>query len=76
MAGAPGDLFLSAVVHQAFVEVNEKGTEAAAATAGMMRATTALPEPVPEFIADRPFLFFILDTAQRGVLFAGRLMEP
>lgn len=76
IAGAPGDLFLSAVVHQAFIEVNEKGTEAAAATGGAIRLTSAMPEPAPEFVADRPFLFFILDTAQRGVLFAGRLMNP
>src|SRR6185369_6192118 len=56
------DLFIGAVVHQAFVDVDEKGTEAAAATAVMMRAGAApqMDKPIV-FRADHPFLFFIRD---------------
>lgn len=68
-------LFISRVIHKAFVEVNEKGTEAAAATGVIMKAT-AMPAPPPEFHADHPFLFFICDNQTGAILFAGRLTEP
>jgi serine protease inhibitor len=71
------DLFIGSVVHQAFVDVDEKGTEAAAATAVMMRAGSAMPTEKPVvFRADHPFLFFIRDTASGAILFAGRLVDP
>ena len=54
------DLFISEVVHKAFVEVNEEGTEAAAAT-GIVMKMTAMPAPPPVFRADRPFVFMIKD---------------
>jgi serpin B len=70
------DLFLSAVIHKAFVAVDENGTEAAAATAALMRAGAARPAEPVEFRADHPFLFFIRDTKSGAVLFMGRLEEP
>ncbi|HWY24951.1 MAG TPA: serpin family protein [Nevskia sp.] len=71
-------LYLSKVFHKAFVRVDEKGTEAAAATAVVMeRAMAAMrPLPVVEFKADHPFLFFIRDNATGMILFSGRVMEP
>jgi serpin B len=64
------------VIHKAFVAVDEKGTEAAAATAVLMRATAVrMGEPV-EFRADHPFLFFIRDTASGAILFMGRVEDP
>jgi serpin B len=70
-------LAISEVVHKAFVDVSEQGTEAAAAT-GMTMHTTAMrmPEPVVVFRADHPFLFLIRDTGTGVVLFIGRLMNP
>jgi serine protease inhibitor len=72
-------LFISKVLHKAFVEVNEKGTEAAAVTAVMMMGATAAPVTVPftpTFKADRPFLFLIRDTRDGTILFLGRMMNP
>jgi serpin B len=67
-------LYLSAVVHKAFVEVNEEGTEATAATGGVISVTSA---PVlPQFKADHPFLFFIRDTVSKSILFIGRVVQP
>ncbi|XP_030253637.1 leukocyte elastase inhibitor-like isoform X1 [Sparus aurata] len=68
------DLVLSKVVHKAFVEVNEEGTEAAAATAAIMMLRCALPAPT--FIADHPFLFFIRHNPSMSILFAGRYCSP
>jgi len=68
-------LFISAVVHKTFVKVDEKGTEAAAATAVIMAKLRAPMEP-KQFRADHPFLFIIRDNRSGIVLFAGRLMEP
>jgi serpin B len=70
-------LALSAVIHKAYVDVNEKGTEAAAATAAMIFATSArAPEPRPVFRADHPFFFVIRDNGTGSLLFAGRLVNP
>ncbi|HUX17151.1 MAG TPA: serpin family protein [Phycisphaerae bacterium] len=74
MTGAK-DLFISAVVHKAFVDVNEEGTEAAAATAVVM-GRAAMPEPAPVFCADHPFLFLIRDTKTGAILFFGRILDP
>jgi serpin B len=73
-------LKISEVVHKAFVEVNEEGTEAAAATAvhmapTMAAAPTRRPEP-KVFKADHPFLFFIRDRDTNTVLFSGRVLDP
>jgi serpin B len=72
-----GGLAISAVVHKAFVDVSEQGTEAAAATGITMRATAMrTPEQTVVFRADHPFLFLIRDTGTGVVLFIGRLMNP
>ncbi|XP_031728228.1 leukocyte elastase inhibitor-like isoform X3 [Anarrhichthys ocellatus] len=68
------DLVLSKVVHKAFVEVNEEGTEAAAATAAIL-TERAIMIPAT-FIADHPFLFFIRHNPTMSVLFAGRYCSP
>jgi serpin B len=71
-------LFISAVIHKAFVDVNEEGTEAAAATAVAMRAMAAFPareDPI-EFRADHPFVFLIRDRRTQSVLFLGSVANP
>ncbi|MBE0431984.1 serpin family protein [candidate division WOR-3 bacterium] len=69
-----GDLFISAVIHQAFVEVNEEGTEAAAATGVMMETVSVRPRI--EFRADHPFVFMIRDKRTQAILFMGRVSDP
>ncbi|XP_056220325.1 leukocyte elastase inhibitor-like isoform X1 [Seriola aureovittata] len=68
------DLVLSKVIHKAFVEVNEEGTEAAAATAAVMTERSAMIPTM--FTADHPFLFFIRHNPTMSVLFAGRFCSP
>ena len=70
------DLFLSAVIHKAFVDVNEEGTEAAAATAVVMKAANGHSEPKPVFRADHPFVFLIRHVKTGSILFMGRVMNP
>ncbi len=70
------DLFISAVIHQAYVDVNEEGTEAAAATGVVMKLTSLGPDRTPVFRADHPFLFMIRDNASGSILFLGRVMNP
>ncbi len=70
-------LFISAVLHKAFVDVNEEGTEAAAATAVVMSARAALVRSEPAlFRADHPFLFLIVDNRTKSILFLGRMVNP
>jgi serpin B len=69
------DLFISEVIHKAFVAVDEEGTEAAAATAVMMEATSALLADV-RLVIDRPFIFFIRDLQTGQILFMGRMVNP
>jgi len=68
-------LFIADVLHQANMTVDESGTEAAAATAVVMRATSAIVDVVPLTI-DRPFLVFVRDLGTGTVLFAGRITDP
>lgn len=73
-------LFISEVFHKAFLELDEKGTEAAAATAVVMQRATAMrPEPKPEPVVvrvDRPFLFAVQHRASGACLFLGRVTDP
>jgi len=69
------DFSISTVIHQAFVEVDEKGTEAAAATAVIM-VKSAMGKPPKIFRADHPFLFYILDKETGTILFFGRVVDP
>jgi serine protease inhibitor len=72
-------LYISKVLHKAFVEVNEKGTEAAAATAVIMARPTSAPVArpfVPTVRADRPFVFLIRDRKTGTILFLGRVLNP
>jgi len=68
------DLFISFVVHKAFVDVNEEGTEAAAATAVGMKCLDV--ELTPVFKADHPFIFLIRDNKSGSILFLGRVLNP
>jgi serpin B len=72
------DFAISAVIHKAFVDVNEEGTEAAAATAVTMRALAmrAPGPPPPVFRANHPFIFLIRDNGSRSILFMGRMTDP
>lgn len=67
---------VSDVVQRTYVAVDEKGTEAAAATGVVMRATSAFVGKPEEVRADRPFLFFIRDAKRGRVLFVGHLVNP
>lgn len=71
------DLDVSEVLHKAYVEVNEEGTEAAAVTAIVVRTNAAVlpPEPKPVFRADHPFMFFIRNNRNGMVLFAGHVNQ-
>jgi serpin B len=73
-SGRPG-LFIGEGYHKAFVEVNEEGTEAAAAT-GVVVMPASMPPPKPVFRADHPFLFLIRDDATGAILFLGRVADP
>jgi len=70
------DLFISAIIHKAYVEVNEEGTEAAAATGVVMTLTSMGPTRIPIFRADHPFLFLIRDNLSGSILFIGRVANP
>lgn len=76
-SGITGDksLAIDKVIHKAFIDVNEEGTEAAAATAVTMRKTAMLLDEV-KFKADHPFIYLIRDNETNTVLFVGRLMNP
>ena len=69
-----GGLFIQNVIHQAYIDVNEEGTEAAAAT-GIVVGVTGIIEPTI-FKADHPFMFVILEENTGEMLFVGRVMSP
>ncbi len=68
------DLYVSDVIHKGFVSIDERGTEAAAATAVLI-SDTAVPEPAT-LVVDRPFLLFVRDIPTGAILFAGRVLDP
>jgi serine protease inhibitor len=74
MRPTPPDLFINEVKHKTFVEVNEKGTEAAAVTS-IEVGTTAMPE-IFNMVLDRPFFFAIADDMTETILFMGSVSEP
>lgn len=82
-SGMTGDksLVISAAIHKAYIDVDENGTEAAAATAVVMGMATAMqsrtpPPPPIYFTADHPFLFLIRDNISGAILFMGRITDP
>ncbi|KAF2358336.1 Serpin domain [Trinorchestia longiramus] len=75
IGGGPGEIFVSHVLHKAFIDVNEEGSEAAAATAVVAMARMMV-RPLPPFVADHPFLFLLQDRQTGLVLFAGRYSLP
>jgi len=74
MDGRPHWLYIGAVLHKAFVDVNEEGTEAAAATAVVGEGGESAPPPT--FRADHPFVFLIQEKQTGSILFAGRVTDP
>jgi serpin B len=70
------DLYIDAVVHQAFVKVDEEGTEAAAATGVIMGITSVGPTERKIFRADHPFIFIIQERKTGNILFVGRVIDP
>jgi len=80
LVNPPDSIFISDVLHRAFVAVDEEGTEAAAATVVPMAPGAAFPsgeeKPPVEFKADHPFIFLIMDQSTKSVLFMGRVMDP
>jgi len=71
------DLFIGKIIHQAYIDVNEQGTEAAAATAVSMRLKSVAPPPNPVvFKADHPFFFVIQENTSDTILFLGRVNQP
>ena len=74
---AGDDLYIGEVIHQAYIEVAEYGTEAAAATGVFAEVISAQLEEQPKlFTADRPFIFIIQQKATENILFMGRLSNP
>jgi serpin B len=73
---APGGIYIDDAYHKTFVAVDEKGTEAAAATAIVFREVSIPSGPEVEFTADRPFLFLIRDRGTGTILFFGRVLDP
>ena len=69
------DLYISDVVHQAFIDVNEEGTEAAAATAIGM-TTTSMPIESYEITLDHPFIYVIYEQTTNTIVFLGRFVKP
>jgi len=71
-----GNLYISSVVHKAFINLDEEGTEAAAATGVVVGSTSSVVgPPIPRFNADHPFVFFIRDNRTESILFMGRVAD-
>jgi serpin B len=70
-----GGLYISDVLHKAFVKVDEEGTEAAAATAVIIRNYSGGPE-TPVFRANHPFIFMITHKETGSILFLGKVEDP
>jgi len=75
MTGGRARFAIGQVMHRAVIEVQEEGTEAAAATAAVMVLTSA-PIDQGSFLVDRPFLYYMVDDATGAILFQGRVVDP
>jgi len=75
-SGISPDIFISKVLHKAVIEVNEKGSEAAAATVVEMMESAMPVEEIIEFVVDRPFFFVIADDRSGSIIFMGKVVEP
>ncbi len=75
-SGIAPDIFISRVLHKTVIEVNEEGSEAAAATVVEMLESAAMIEEIVEFKVDRPFFFVIQDDRTGSILFMGKVVEP
>jgi serpin B len=76
IAGSPGQLAIQHVVHEAYVRVDEAGTEAAAATGAVVGVTALPPLPAIHFKVDRPFVFVLRDRQTQAILFLGAVSNP
>ncbi len=78
LSGMTGEenLYVDEVIHKAFIEVNEMGTEAAAATAAIIGLKSSLRDDPVRFNADHPFVFFLFDRQTGCIIFTGRLVKP
>ena len=74
MGGEQGDISIGEVIHKTFIKVNERGTEAAAAT-GVIAVGSSREKP-PVIRADHPFLFVLRDRGSGAILFMGRVVDP
>ncbi|CAM8938461.1 unnamed protein product [Rhodiola kirilowii] len=70
------DLYVSSIFHKSFIEVNEEGTEAAAATAAVISLRSLSVPMITDFVADHPFLFVIRENMTGVVLFIGHILNP
>ena len=75
-SGIAPEIFISRVIHKAVIEVNERGSEAAAATVVEMLESAVAPEEILQFIVNRPFFFVIADDRSGSILFMGKVVEP
>ena len=73
---ADEELYVSKVAHKAAIKVNERGSEAAAASGGGIRLRSRLEMKKPKLVVDRPFIFYIYDVINRIPLFVGRIVDP
>jgi serpin B len=76
IAGEPGDLYISAVVHEAYLRVDEEGTQAAAATGVGVTGTAVMAPPPVQVVVNRPFVFVLRDVKTGAVLFTGVVSRP
>lgn len=78
LSGMTGEknLYIDEVIHKAFIEVNETGTEAAAATAAIIGLKSGLRDDPVRFFADHPFVYFLLDQQTGCIIFTGRFVKP
>jgi serpin B len=76
MTADPRGMYIALVFHKAFVDVNEEGTEAAAATAVVMKPGAMIPPKAKVFTANHPFVFMIRHNMTGNILFMGRVNDP